>query len=474
MNDSNSQNLSDSANQLTDAEKRCQEFEKWLEENNDSESTLFTSDMLDDIFGTDIDAEPEESEADIQKEKEREFFYSMNIHTDGFGWYVLTQFPMEYNYPMSEETLDKLWAAYKTEHEDYLTIVPIELRKLNRSEKFFTDYPYLYHVFDYWKDKLLLDEYYNLLSPEKLISWEEYESIHCDMFYEMMDAECGTIDDILENYDLSITDVQKTFDFLEAIMRIVSPFMLLMTRYAYYQTWLRNTIYNDDFRRNRATASYVIDEGKEGLRLSELHDINTNGVPAIRIYKNFAKLYAQSIKGYIETTPMAIEENSIDIQTYIAMANLEVTRLGSDEAFLRKHCQPFFVDSLIEWHRGFFAYIIQKIHQFKGFENFQIPGCRVIDVQKKPNIVNENQILTQLGMSCRRTVAAKIQACKTDADYGKLLYQLQYKWKYFTTTQSRTDYYLAMQQIGKVQFGSSGDFSNCNKGYKQALKMASK
>ncbi|MBO7458669.1 MAG: hypothetical protein J6T80_05385 [Paludibacteraceae bacterium] len=402
---------------------------------------------------------------------------SINIYTDGFGHYALSHIPIG-AYHVSEDSLNDLWIAYRAENEENFTDIlqlPIELKYLNRSEKFFTDHPEIYPIFDYWKDKLLVDEYQNLLSPEKLISWEAFESANLDMFSEMMEEECGSSEAALDNYNPSKVDIKKDLDFMGAIMHVVSPFMLLMLRYAYYQTWLNKTIYDDAFRYNRATADYSVNDNKEGLHLNELHDINTNGVSAKRIYKSFAFLFSQAIKGYVETTPHAVDEKNIDVMTYIAMAQLEVTRLNQDETFLREHCQAYFVDSLIEWHRGYFAYIIQQIHSFKGYEKFQIPEYRVTEVQLKPHPVDENKALTDLGKKCRRAVREKIQECKTAADYGNLLYQLQYKLGYFTKDRlSRNDYYLAMQQIGKVTFGSSGDFSNSNKGFNQAREAAAR
>ena len=400
---------------------------------------------------------------------------AINTHTDGFGLYVLTHFPPEDKFPMSEETLDEMWESYRREHEDSFTSivsVDTELRNLNRSEEFFSDVPQLYHVLDYWKDKLLLQELpNNMLTPEALISWDAFETAVLDKFYDMLEAEFGDNKE-WETYDSTIRDIEKDLDLMGALMHVVSPFIFLLLRFSFYQLWLQKTIESDDFRRNCATVDYTTNE--KALRLKDLHDVNLTGYPAKRIYKRFAGLFSQAIKGYVASAPRAVSDDNIDVMTYIAMAQLEVTRLNQDEKVLREHCQPFFVDSLIEWHRGYFAYLIYQIHQFKGYENFQIPEYRVTEVKKKPKVIDENRALTSLGKSCRRAVVKYIQECRTSADFGRLLYEFQFEKKYFTPNlMSRNDYYLFMQQIGHVTFGYNGDdFSNCNKGFYQASKEA--
>lgn len=402
--------------------------------------------------------------------------YSFNgFVANGFGLYVLSHLPKGEKFPLSNDALDGLWSTYRSEHEDYFTClihVTTELSDLNYSEEFFNNNPQYYHIFDYWKDKLLKEELYNLLSPENLLSWSTFDIVTLDMFYDMLEFELGI--DSTSDLTESILDMEDGLDLMGKLMHIVSPFMFLMLRYTYYQTWLKKTTVNDDFRRNRATANYISD--KNGLRLIELHDVNTGGMPAKRIYKNFANLFSQSIKGYLETTPRTIDENNIDVLTYISMAQLEVSRLGSDESFLREHCQSFFVDSLIEWHRGYFAYLINEIHKFNGYEKFQIPEYRIMEVKKKKKIIVESRVLTPLGMSCRRAIAAMIQDCKTAADFGALLYRFRHELKFFKGEDkiSRRSCFICMQQIGKVHFDSSGDFSNCDKGYNFAKTQASK
>lgn len=394
--------------------------------------------------------------------------------TKGFGYYFITHLPPEDKYPFTDETLDEMWEVYRTENENLFTNiihVTSELSDLNFSEEFFRDAPQLHHVFDYWKDKLLLQELPVLLSPEKLISWESFEVATLDMFHDMLEAELGTNEDVLDDYDPSVADMDKDLDILGSLMHIVSPFMFLMLRYSYYNTWLQKTISDDDFRRKRATANFR--DNRNGLRLVEIHDVNTGGVTSKRIYRSLAMLFAQALKGYIETTPQAMDADSIDVQSYISMAQMEVSRLGQDERFLREHCQPFFADSLIEWHRGYFAYLIRQIHQFKGYENYQIPEYRVKEVKKKPKIIDENRALTSLGKSCRRAIVKYIQECQMVSDYGRLLYMFQFEKKFFTLNLlSRNEYYIFMQQIGKVTFCPSGDFSNCNKGFNRAAKEA--
>ena len=402
-------------------------------------------------------------------------FLSFVFGASGFGLYALTHLPKDEKLPLSNETLDKMWSAYRAEHEDYFTDVihvTTELSDLNSSEDTFRKNPQLYPIFDYWKDKLLLQELPELLSPENLISWSSFEFVTMDMFYDLLEVEFGI--DPTSELDESILDTDDSMDLMGKLMHIVSPFMFLMLRYAYYQTWLNKTTVNDEFRRNRATANYISDTN--GLRLMELHDIHTGGMSAKRIYKNFAKLFSQSIKGSIAEMPRAIDEDDIDVLTYISMAQLEVSRLSSDEAFLREHCQSFFVDSLIEWHRGYFAYLIHEIHEFDGYEKFQIPGYRIEEVQNRKKILDETRALTELGLKprCRQIIANMIKDCKTAAEFGALLYKFQSKMMYFKGEDkiSRRYCYMCMQQIGNVRFDSSGDFSNCDKGYVIAKNQA--
>lgn len=431
----------------------------------------FIQAVMDDIYGPYTE---DAKDQHIEGDRDDKNLSSFILGIFGFGLYALTHLPKDEKLPLSNETLDKMWSAYRAEHEDYFTDVihvTTELSDLNSSEDTFRKDPQLYPIFDYWKDKVLLQELPEMLSPENLISWSSFEFVTMDMFYDLLEVEFGI--GPTSELDESILDTDDSMDLMGKLMHIVSPFMFLMLRYAYYQTWLKKTTVNDDFRRNRATANYISD--KNGLRLIELHDVNTGGMPAKRIYKNFANLFSQSIKGYLETTPRAIDENNIDVLTYISMAQLEVSRLGSDESFLREHCQSFFVDSLIEWHRGYFAYLINEIHKFNGYEKFQIPEYRIMEVKKKKKIIEEPRALTPLGMSCRKAIIAKIRECRTTADFGALLYKFQHELKFFTKgVLSQNECYLCMQQMGKVHFDSSGDFSNCNKGYNLAKNRASK
>lgn len=388
----------------------------------------------------------------------------------GFGAYLIKNLPPEDKYPFSYETLDELWQGYRVVQEDrFDNIISIqcELMDLNEAEKYFTGSEPFEDIFHFWKSKLLEEELANnVLSPEKQFCLNAFETLVCETFYSMLEAECGSLsDEALDSYDASCIDTEKDFDFIGKVMHVVSPFMLLMLRYAYYQTWLQKTIHDDEFRRHRATCLYIADDEKNGLHLSELHDVNTVNISAKRIYKSMATLSAQATRAYVESAPTVTDEQ-IDVLTYISLAKLEVTRLNQDEAFLRKYCQPFFVDSLIEWHRGYFAYLINQIHQFKGYWNFQIPGYRINEVKDKSKaIIPEEAMLTPAGRECRKTIIDLIHKCKTNADYGLLLYELQKERKWFTENKSRKDYYRFMRQLAHVSFCPSDDFANCDKGY---------
>jgi hypothetical protein len=131
----------------------------------------------------------------------------------------------------------------------------------------------------------------------------------------------------------------------------------------------------------------------------------------------------------------------------------------------------------MEWHRYYFDYLVECLHNCEEYKDYPIeklvPPTKISEPKRK--IADESRALTPLGMSCRKAIIAKIRECKTAADFGALLYKFQYELKFFTSDKmSRRSYYQCMQQIGDVHFDSSGDFSNCDKGYNLALKQASK
>lgn len=162
---------------------------------------------------------------------------------------------------------------------------------------------------------------------------------------------------------------------------------------------------------------------------------------------------------------------------HIILVETEGLRLRKDYTYLQKHFNRRFVTSLMEWHQHYFDYLVENFHNCEEYKDYPIeklvPQLKISKPKQK--IIDETRALTPLGLSCRKSIAAKIRECRTAAGFGALLYKLQYDLKFFTKgVLSNNEYYSCMQQIGKVHFDSSGDFSNCNKGYNLAMKRASK
>jgi len=259
-----------------------------------------------------------------------------------------------------------------------------------------------------------------------------------------------------------------------SIPHLSSPFIITLIRYTYYHQLFNRLTSDADYRHSQEgeyrwqydlSKVTKVDWGNYTQRdVCEQYLITRNGgaFTGAVFYDGFVLEKLEDIPSYI--FPDLVEREGL--------------RLGRDYSYLKKHFNRRFADALMEWHKYYFDYLVECLHSCEGYEDYQIeylvPALQLEKVSKKQKPINERQVLISLDNSCRRTIVAKIHQCKTDADFGKLLYQLQYKWKYFTTNQSRTKYYLAMQQIGKVQFGSSGDFSNCNKGYNQARQADKK
>ena len=162
---------------------------------------------------------------------------------------------------------------------------------------------------------------------------------------------------------------------------------------------------------------------------------------------------------------------------YLTLIEQEFLRLKRDEELLRKIFTRPFATDLLKWHRFYFKYLIDCLHNCEEYKDYPIEKLvpQLKTAKSKKKIIDEPRALTPLGMSCRKAIIAKIRECKTTADFGALLYKFQYELKFFTKgVLSKNEYYSCMQQIGDVHFDSSGDFSNCNKGYNLAKNRASK
>lgn len=261
-------------------------------------------------------------------------------------------------------------------------------------------------------------------------------------------------------------DVPRTL-----IPHISTPFIFMLLRYTYYHTIVRKMSADVEYRRRlgfnpRFDYAQVskVDWGKYSPRkVCEQYAINHFG-GGLRDIQHYDALHIK-------------RQEDVPHGWYLTLVENEGRRLGQDYTYLQKHFNRRFVSSLMEWHKFYFDYLVECLHNCEEYKDYPIeklvPPMKLEKI--KPKLIDENRALTPLGKSYRRAIVAKIQECKTAADYGALLYKLQYDLGWFTKNRlSRNEYYLVMQQLGKVTFGSSGDFSNCNKGFYQADKEASK
>jgi hypothetical protein len=162
---------------------------------------------------------------------------------------------------------------------------------------------------------------------------------------------------------------------------------------------------------------------------------------------------------------------------YLTLVETEGLRLRNDYTYLRKHFNRRFVASLMEWHQFYFEYLVECLHNCEEYKDYPIeklvPQLKTSDPKRKK--FDKDHVLTPLGKSCKKAIREEIQDCRTAAEFGALLYKFQHELKFFKIdSMSKNDFYIYMQQIGNVRFDSSGDFSNCGKGYNLALKKASK
>ena len=257
------------------------------------------------------------------------------------------------------------------------------------------------------------------------------------------------------------------------IPHLKTPFVLMLLRYTYYHIVFRRMLDDAEYRRNigfspRFDFSKVtkVDWGKYSPReVCEQYAITWKG----------GALYNNDI-----IDPLAFKiknQDEVPHAWYLTLVETEGRRLRQDYTYLRKHFNRRFVASLMEWHQYYFNYLVECLHNCEEYKDYPIeklvPPTKTSEPKRK--IADESRALTPLGMSCRKAITAKIRECRTAADFGALLYKFQYDLKFFSKgILSNNEYYLCMQQMGKVHFDSSGDFSNCNKGYNLAMNRASK
>ena len=267
-------------------------------------------------------------------------------------------------------------------------------------------------------------------------------------------------------YEPDCRDVKN----ITIIPHITTPFILMLIRYTYYHQLVRKMVADVNYRH------FVV--FYQDYDFSKVTKVDWGRYSPRDVFEQYVLSYQAG----------ALEDIGIDYYKYkvkkfediphhwfLTLVETEGQRLRRDYSFLQKHFDRRFVASLMEWHQFYFDYLVECLHNCEEFKDYPVENLvpSIILKKTKPKTIDENRALTPLGKSCRRAVVAKIQECKTAADYGALLHKFQYESNFFTKNRlSRNEYYLFMQQIGKVKFGSSGDFSNCNKGFYLAEKKA--
>ena len=256
------------------------------------------------------------------------------------------------------------------------------------------------------------------------------------------------------------------------VPHIKTPFILMLFRFTYYHKVVRKMLEDIEYRRSNRTLSQFdfsqvtkVDWGKYSPRdVCEQYALKWFGGA---LYEDFSYKDVEKIT----------KQEDVPHDWYLTLVETEGHRLRQDYTYLRKHFNRRLVASLMEWHQFYFDYLVECLHNCEEYKDYPIEKLvpQLKKVKPKQKIIDETRALTPLGMSCRRAVATKIRECKIAADLGALLYKFQYELKFFTEgNMSFRSYYQCMQQIADVHFDSSGDFSNCHKGYLLTLKQSYK
>ncbi len=262
-------------------------------------------------------------------------------------------------------------------------------------------------------------------------------------------------------------DAKKTL-----IPHLTTPFIFMLIRYTYYHIIVRKMVEDMEYRRSVGF--------NNSFDFSQVTKVDWGKFSQREVCEKYAITWlGGGLHEIIDSRAFEIKnQEDVPHEWYLTLVETEGLRLRQDYTYLRKHFNRRFVTSLMEWHRYYFDYLVECLHNCEEYKDYPIEKLIPLTKIPKPKrkIIDETRALTPLGMSCRKAIIAKIRECKTAADFGALLYKFQYELKFFNTPDkmSRRSSYLCMQQIGDVHFDSSGDFSNCDKGYILALKQASK
>lgn len=256
------------------------------------------------------------------------------------------------------------------------------------------------------------------------------------------------------------------------IPHIETPFILTLLQYSWY---------NYDFSLIKSDIAYRRNIHLFGdVNFSKIDKVNFGTEDKKQVCEHYLLTCRTGLKDIDHCRiqqNITLKKEEILPYWYLTLIEQEFLRLKRDEELLRKIFTRPFATDLLKWHRFYFKYLIDCLHNCEEYKDYPIEKLvpQLKTSKSKRKIANENRALTPLGMSCRKAIIAKIRECRTTADFGALLYKFQYELKFFTKgVLSNNECYLCMQKMGEVHFDSSGDFSNCNKGYNLALNRASK
>lgn len=275
-----------------------------------------------------------------------------------------------------------------------------------------------------------------------------------------------------ENFTLSWWAEENCEDKKAALLpHIETPFIAMLIRYTWYNHLLYRYENDEEYRLNDYTL--------EQLDFSTITKVDFGEYSKREVCEQYLLTPNCGLREIMDERATHVKrKDDIPGHWFLTLIEKESLHLKKDKEFLKTIVNGTFVTSLMSWHKCYFDYLVECLHSYEEYKDYPIEKLvtQMKDSEPKRKIIDETRFLTPLGMSCRRAIAAMIQDCKTAADFGALLYRFRHELKFFKGEDkiSRRSCFICMQQIGNVHFDSSGDFSNCDKGYNFADTQASK
>ena len=273
-----------------------------------------------------------------------------------------------------------------------------------------------------------------------------------------------------ENFTLSWWAEENCEDKKAALLpHIETPFIAMLIRYTWYNHLLYRYENDEEYRLNDYTL--------EQLDFSTITKVDFGEYSKREVCEQYLLTPNCGLREIMDERATHVKrKDDIPGHWFLTLIEKESLHLKKDKEFLKTIVNGTFVTSLMSWHKCYFDFLIECLHSYEEYKDYPIEKLvPPTKTEPKRKLADESRALTPLGMSCRKAIIAKIRECRTAADFGALLYKFQYDLKFFSKgVLSNNEYYLCMQQMGKVHFDSSGDFSNCNKGYNLAMNRAFK